>query len=158
VILCGYRKTRVKLNAAARTVRGFVGPDPLVGETVICLANAVIAKGRSEGEPVFNGLCGIVRKADRGRREMVVEVDDGRELHVRYFAPQFGAEETADPRTAGRTVTLWDWGYALTCHRSQGSSYHTVAVYDECHPQWDGVRWRYTASTRASEKLIWVKP
>jgi exodeoxyribonuclease-5 len=158
VILCGYRRTRVELNATVRRVRGFVGPDPLVGETMICLANAVISKGKSEGEQVFNGLCGIVRRADRGRREMVVEVDDGRELHIRYHAPQFGAEETADPRTAGKGLTLWDWGYALTAHKSQGSQWPAVAVYDECRPQWDGARWRYTASTRASEKLIWVKP
>ncbi len=157
VVICGFRRTRVQLNAAIRNVRGFAGPDPLVGETVICLANAKIDKGPSEGEQIFNGLCGRVLRVDRQRRTMVVLADDERELTVRYYATQFGAEATADPRVAG-TDTLWDWGYAITCHKSQGAQWSTVAVLDETHPDWSLSRWRYTAATRASERLVWVKP
>ena len=156
VVVCGFRATRCRLNHAIRGVRGFEGFDPQVGETVICLANTLIKQGESSGQAIFNGLSAKVLHVHRGRRELRVLTDDDRELLVKYWAPQFGARETANPRVAGAN-TLWDWGYAITAHKSQGSSYDTIAVLDETHPQWDTARWRYTAATRAVEKLIWVR-
>lgn len=50
-------------------------------------------------------------------------------------------------------VTICTWGYAITAHKSQGSQWKEVYVY-QCSTMEDGARWLYTAITRASEKLI----
>lgn len=54
----------------------------------------------------------------------------------------------------------FDYAYAITCHASQGSEWDTVVVIDD---SWDDRQnpnfrseWRYTAATRAKNKLIWV--
>jgi exodeoxyribonuclease-5 len=52
----------------------------------------------------------------------------------------------------------FDYGYAITCHKSQGSQWDNVLVYDESwcfRDQWE--RWLYTAITRAAEKITIVK-
>ena len=51
------------------------------------------------------------------------------------------------------------YGYALTCHSAQGSEWEKVLVIEESFPfdKTEHARWLYTASTRASEKLVLVK-
>jgi exodeoxyribonuclease-5 len=161
VMICAFRETRQRLNEYARKVRRLDGPNPRVGEPVICLANMAVPKGDglSTGEPVFNGMTGVVLSVDTRRHRMVVQVD-GRDapLAVPYHWPQFGSIDTVNPHTVRNTSTLWDWAYAITAHKSQGSEWDNVVVYDECPPCWDGARWRYTAATRASKSLTWIKP
>lgn len=43
------------------------------------------------------------------------------------------------------------WGYAITAHKSQGSAFPTVVVYDDGFGRIaeDRARWLYTAITRA---------
>ena len=157
VIVCGFRRTRVKLNTATRSMRGFDAPHPMPGESVICLANGATLNN----VPVFNGLTATVVSVNPSRMRMVVQIDgEDTEAEVKYWPPQFGAEETVDRRVLPKDskFTLWDWAYAITAHKSQGSQWHTVAVYDETHPEWNTARWRYTAATRASERLIWITP
>lgn len=51
----------------------------------------------------------------------------------------------------------WDYAYAITCHKAQGSGWKTVVVVDSyCMPK-DAQRWRYTAATRASEHVIVIR-
>jgi exodeoxyribonuclease-5 len=111
--------------------------------------------------PVFNGLTATAVSVNPSRMRMVVQIDgEDTQAEVKYWPPQFGAEETVDRRVLPKDskFTLWDWAYAITAHKSQGSQWRTVAVYDETHPEWDTKRWRYTAATRASERLIWITP
>jgi superfamily I DNA/RNA helicase len=51
------------------------------------------------------------------------------------------------------------YGYAITCHKAQGSEWSKVLVFEERFPfsVEDHKRWLYTACTRASEKLVIVK-
>jgi len=51
---------------------------------------------------------------------------------------------------------LWDYGYAITCHKSQGSQWPHVIVFDDGMLAWkreSRKRWLYTAVTRAEENL-----
>ena len=50
-----------------------------------------------------------------------------------------------------------DYGYAITCHKSQGSEYDKVLVLEEWLKGGDHARWLYTAATRAKEKLVIVR-
>ena len=51
---------------------------------------------------------------------------------------------------------LLDYGYCITCHKSQGSEWDKVLVFDEYMKGTDHARWLYTAITRAKKKLIVV--
>jgi hypothetical protein len=51
----------------------------------------------------------------------------------------------------------WIYGYAITCHKAQGSGWKKVVVVDSYSRHEDARRWRYTAATRAREKLIIMK-
>ena len=55
-------------------------------------------------------------------------------------------------------VCRFEYAYAITCHKAQGSEFDYVIVFDE---SWafgeERRRWLYTAVTRAKEKLIIVR-
>ena len=52
----------------------------------------------------------------------------------------------------------FDYGYAITAHKAQGSEYDKVLVFEEDFPWGDEhKRWLYTAVTRAKQKLIIVR-
>ena len=56
----------------------------------------------------------------------------------------------------------WDYAYALTVHKAQGSQWDSVVVIDEARALKyavgiDPKRWRYTAITRAAKAVAWVK-
>ena len=52
------------------------------------------------------------------------------------------------------------YGYALTGHSAQGSEWSKVLVIEESFPfdKTEHARWLYTSCTRASEKLVLVRP
>jgi exodeoxyribonuclease-5 len=55
------------------------------------------------------------------------------------------------------TVCRFEFAYAITCHKAQGSEYDFVIVYDESHIFENAKEWLYTAITRAKKKLIIVR-
>jgi exodeoxyribonuclease-5 len=48
------------------------------------------------------------------------------------------------------------WGYAITCHKSQGYQWENVIVYDDGlgRTAADRARWLYTGTTRAEQGLV----
>lgn len=152
VVLVGFNDSRRKVNAWVREQRGFGGKLPQVGEQIICLRN-------SSDHEVWNGMTATVRTIDASRCRMTVDTDDGPRGNVPFDPSQFDAA-TVKPYERGRkgqsVPTLWDFGYAVTVHKYQGSEAARVAVVEELHSDWSASRWRYTAATRASEELRWV--
>lgn len=55
------------------------------------------------------------------------------------------------------TIDRFEFAYAVTCHKAQGSEYDFVIVFDESRFFEDSSRWLYTAITRAKKKLIIVR-
>ena len=51
------------------------------------------------------------------------------------------------------------FGYAITCHKAQGSEWDKILVIEESFPfdKTEHARWLYTACTRAAEKLVLVR-
>ena len=150
--ICAYHKTRVVINEKFRHAQG-CGLDLLCeGEPVICLRN-------NPDLGLFNGMIGMVVKVHRqdGVNIIVdVRMDDGIVRNeVPMLIEQFGAPNNG-PKKIPKGSTIWDYAYCITCHKSQGSEWPTVIVYEQRCKAWTHERWAYTAATRASEKLIYL--
>jgi exodeoxyribonuclease-5 len=150
--IVGYNSARVWANHEMRRLRDYGGPVPQPGEPVVCLRN-------SYAHGLFNGQVTIVLSVsdtkDDGLR--LTLVDDLGEEHPDVPADrrQFGKERMIED--APPTVCLFDWGYALTAHKAQGSEWGRVAVFEQLHSDWNAARWRYTAATRAAEALVYCR-
>ena len=56
-----------------------------------------------------------------------------------------------------KDIDLFDFGYATTVHKSQGSEWKKVVLFEQRNQyqnDQDYARWLYTAATRAKEKLF----
>ena len=55
-------------------------------------------------------------------------------------------------------ICRFEFAYAITCHKAQGSEFDFVVLFDE---SWafgeERNRWLYTAITRAKEKLLIIR-
>lgn len=157
LILCGFNHTRQKLNLFIRNSLGFESPFPQSGDRVICLRN-------NHFSHIFNGMLGIVneiQKHDKDWYEAEILLDDeNKPYHGLISAKQFGSKtglNFTDKRSQIMKGDLFDFGYALTVHKAQGSQAKKVILFEErfkkmTDEQWR--RWLYTAVTRAEEKLI----
>lgn len=55
------------------------------------------------------------------------------------------------------TVCRFEFAYAVTCHKAQGSEYDSVVVIDESGYFENGREWLYTAVTRAKKQLTIIR-
>jgi exodeoxyribonuclease-5 len=56
-----------------------------------------------------------------------------------------------------KSVIICTYGYAISCHKSQGSQFKSVYVHqDYSAKSWNSAKWFYTAITRAVEKVYVV--
>lgn len=158
-LLCGLNKTRQGFNARMRQLKGLNGDGaiwlPTVGDRLVCLKN-------NRDKNIFNGgLWGVTRvTADSVNVNIRVESQDeeGRSpvdvcVHPAFFQ---GKEKELDWRMK-RNYDEFTYGWALTCHKSQGSQWDGVMVFDEgyCFRE-DAAKWMYTAVTRAAERVTVV--
>jgi exodeoxyribonuclease-5 len=159
LVLSNFNHTRVKLNQTLRVKMGFEGAEPTAGDHVICLRNNTAAK-------LFNGMGGVVesiRPAEDDDElrwwQAVIQMDDF-EYEGTILRDQFGADKTISPvppTPQGTRGDLFDFGYALTVHKAQGSSADTVLLFEERSRHMDDDDWRrwlYTAVTRAERQLF----
>jgi len=157
LILCGYNFTRLKINRYLRGVLGFNSPIPQTGDRVICLRN-------NHNANIFNGMLGTIEKIqtkDSDKYKVDIEMDGEEEIYSgKVLACQFDNPETINftkNRRITKKVDLFDFGYALTVHKAQGSQAKRVVLFEEKFSRMDENMWRrwlYTAVTRAEEELI----
>lgn len=153
-VIVGTNETRRKVNVRVRQIRGFGdGPIPLVGERLVCLKN-------NNEKGLLNGAMYKVADIldDTGPRiEMVVEDEgSGSAIEVSAHRAPFLGEDT--PHWEIKDSDQFDFGYAVTCHKSQGSQWKNVLVFDESNIFGHNSRkWLYTAITRASERVTVVR-
>lgn len=152
-IICGFNKTRHAVNAQIRKERGWSSEiTPCAGERIICLMN-------NAHYGIFNGQQAVVLDNTHvGGRcvDLFVRLDDGTETSIPCLREQFGTDKKLEYHVDKR-ATYWDYAYAITAHKSQGSEFDSVLVLEEISQNWCPQRWRYTVSTRAKSKLIYCK-
>lgn len=156
LILCGYNKTRKRLNAYIRGALGFESKEPMVGDRVICLRNNHKAQ-------IYNGMLGTISKISRKNDQVYaadIEIDGEDTIYSGLIAVDQFEADTALNFTENRSrfhgIDLFDFGYALTVHKAQGSQARKVILFEERFPKMtddDWRRWLYTAVTRAEEEL-----
>jgi len=157
LILCGYNHTRKKLNNHIRFEQGIETAEPTVGDRVICLRN-------NHEKGIANGMLGTITNIatkDRDWYEAQVAMDDEKDIYTGFIsAKQFGSDTALNfTEKRSRTIKgdLFDFGYALTVHKAQGSQAKRVILFEERFSKMDDdgwKRWLYTAITRAEDELI----
>ena len=144
-VICAFNKTRAEMNILAREQLRMDETKPCVGDRVMCLRNE-----RQLG--LFNGMQGEVSFIS-GEKSFVFESGDlveevpyekGTFNQVKYEFEQDGP-------------IPFDYAYAITAHRAQGSEYESVMVLEQRCDLWDHKRWAYTAASRAKELLYWCE-
>lgn len=151
-VIVGRNATRRSWNARMRMQLGLTDPLPVKGDKLICLRN-----NKSTG--LMNGeIVTVIERGEVFDKTMRLSFDrDGVEMggkvSLHYFS---GVEGEAD--WEGNDTLFFDYGYAVTGHKSQGSQWPRVLVIDEsrCFRD-DAARWLYTAVTRAAEHVTVVK-
>jgi exodeoxyribonuclease V len=154
-VLVGMNKTRRAYNRRLRELRGFSGELPQSGEKLVCLRNNS-KKGLLNGGLFTVKSTGALR---RGKVRMLVLPEDGEGGMRRVgVIPQFfeGADGEI-PFALRKDSDEFDYGYALTVHKAQGSQWNNVALFDESFAfREHRARWLYTGVTRAAQRLTLV--
>ncbi len=154
MILCGYNHTRVKLNKQIRSNLGFESDEPAYYDKVICLKN-------NHKKQIFNGEIGFIEKIkeENGNYNVVITMEDEMYYQGIILKEQFNSlnslNQTQD-RYKVKDMDLFDFGYAITVHKAQGSQAKRVILFEEKFAKMDDEMWRrwlYTAVTRAQKEL-----
>lgn len=170
-VICGKNATRLMLNNAMRQAAGHFGRLPTgPDDKIICLKNE-----HSLG--LINGMFLKLDNVGEVSRDIVfsasVETEDGVQVGGTYskskepktlpiYAGHFLDHEKLDPERDERDWKLRKgkveatFGYAITGHKSQGSAWEKIIVWDDRlgRTQDDRARWLYTAITRAETGLV----
>ncbi len=159
LILCGYNWTRVKLNQEIRQSLGFSSAYPQSGDRVICLRN-------NHQQLIYNGMLGTIisiKSADDNWYHAEIKMDDRKDIFSgRIAKDQFNKTQGLNftkYRQKSVQGDLFDFGYALTVHKAQGSQAKKVILFEQRFSKMsdeDWKRWLYTAVTRAEEELYIV--
>ena len=162
-VICGTNATRRSLNTAMKRAAGFGADYPTgSGEKIICLKNR-------HDLGLINGMfltLADVRQdpGDAFAFSAMVETEDGLSIAGRqsFWRGEYADHVAFDPERGRREWQVrrglieTSWGYAITCHKAQGSAYPTVVVFDDGFGRTaaDRSRWLYTAITRAEWGLV----
>lgn len=150
-VIVGRNKTRRQYNTRIRELKGFTRPHPQKGDRVVCLRN-------NHNLGIMNGELFDVLD--------VPDVDEHAGTILMLLRPTCGGPEIPvdahlEPFTDGNVGFLdkerevFDFGWAMTCHKMQGSQAPKVIVLDESGVAGqDWWRWMYTAVTRAEESVV----
>ena len=169
-VICGLNATRLQLNNAMRRAAGYdEGWLPTgSGEKIICLKNQndlglingmflTLEDIVDEGSLFFSAKVTdeegnlVGRVGAEGKRERL-------RIYKGHFEDHFAFDRERHDRDwkNKRMLTEATFGWAITAHKGQGSSWPNVIVWDDGLGKTpvDRARWLYTAITRAEQGLV----
>lgn len=152
-IIVGRNKTRHATNMRVRQLKGIESRDPVDGDRLMCLRNNH-KLGLLNGE--IYSCSGDSKILDQHTLQMFV--DDGVSLEsIESWRAPFYGEKLGHWDSSG-DIQEFTYGYVMTAHKSQGSQFDSVIVFDESNYfRADATKWLYTACTRAAKKLTVVR-
>ena len=156
-VLVGMNRTRRLYNQRIRALGGKTELLPVAGDKLVCLRN-----DRTKG--LINGGLWRVEELGDVRKDfikMTVRSEDepGRaSAKVAVLKAFFEGTEADLAYPVRRESDEFDYGYALTVHKAQGSQWDKVVLFDESRAfREHQARWLYTAVTRAARQLTIVR-
>jgi exodeoxyribonuclease-5 len=152
---------RHNMNDFMRQMKGF-GPDPCDGDKVICLRNYWDSWNYDNGDPLVNGTIGTIHNPHNDIIRVPYYAYNKGVIHTLQatFTSDLGehfGEVSMDPKImlGGESELEWrdkyrlgqlknrigdvipkefTYGYAITCHKAQGSEWDKVLVIEEKFP------------------------
>lgn len=186
-IITATNATRISINNQVRNLLGYKGllQD---GERVICLRNYWDDISNSGNGALVNGTTGIIKNPFesfidapfyvkmKNHRMPTIQgtfIADDDEVYSCVDMDKHMIEkgepflDWRESYALGRLkMKIGDivprqfaYGYAITCHKSQGSEWDKILVIEESFPfdKKEHARWLYTAATRAVSKLVLLR-
>ena len=161
-ILVGRNNTRRAYNTRLRERLGREEGLPVAGDKLVCLRN-------NRKKALFNGGLWTVKERGIGKSGNILTMRiapdadlsgsalgvKGVKVSVRRECFLGGIEDYDWAQR--KKYDEFDYGYVLTVHKSQGSQWDDVVLFDESFAFPDSrARWLYTGITRAAKKLTVV--
>jgi exodeoxyribonuclease-5 len=164
IVLCAFNKTRSILNDEIRTKLSFSQKQPYPDEKVVCLMN-------NHDQGIMNGQIGKVVWAMPAQYNDAyrLTINIGGKFYECNIAKQcFGEVQYSlhdykrknnllRNKKARSSLDFFDYGYVISVHKSQGSEWSRVVLFEQRTSKWDDEyykKWLYTAVTRAKQKLF----
>jgi len=186
-IICSTNATRVSLNNQMRQLLGR-GDKPEDGDKIICLRNYWETISEDE-QPLVNGTIGYLKNSFNSFLKIPAYITGGRLTQIGTVIGDFDSDDgvthfknlTMDKKMIlegeseltnkeawklsnnkkymNSLPLSFTYGYAITCHKSQGSEWDNVLVIEEGFPfdKEEHKKWLYTAATRAAKKLVIIR-
>ncbi len=155
-VLVGRNNTRRAYNMRLRERLNITEELPVAGDKLVCLRN-------NRKKALFNGGLWRVKARAQSKSKIVTmriapdEDFGGRVTKVSVRGDCFTGGVEALPWEQRRPYDEFDYGYVLTVHKSQGSQWDDVVLFDESFAfQESRARWLYTGITRAAKRLCVV--
>lgn len=166
-IICATNRTRKGINSFMRQSLGFTNVLPQDGDKIIAVKNNW-DRVHSEGFAWVNGTIGTVDNVVYGEDRGLFGQTFSADVTPDYVdIPFFGVSMDGNPFKGnppmetgtgrGPKIEQVDFGYAITTHKSQGSQYPKVLLFEEDWRSDQALQMLYTGGTRAQEKLVVVK-
>jgi exodeoxyribonuclease V len=177
-IIAGYNKTVKALNLYHRKhILGVESPFPIEGDKMICLKNDWNYRLSEKGIEVYlvNGLIGHITGIQSQNRTLLYKMGFKPSFIEDEYFPKLFVDKTpflsekmqqsVNPKSLyvfrkpiidSYGIQEFAYGNVITCHKSQGSEFNNVLLFNEVLNRQLHNRWLYTGITRAKEKLILV--
>ena len=152
-VLVGRNRTRKATNHKIRGLLKRYSNTPVTGDRLVCLRNdhevGLLNGGIWEVESCYDVgdkfLNLIIKDPETDSGFLAVEA------HRHYFMDE---EDRPLPWWIRKEAQEFDYGFALTVHKSQGSQWDKVLIFDESGVFGrDQHKWLYTAVTRAAKQV-----
>ena len=186
-IITATNNSRIIFNNQMRQLLGYSGL-PQDGERMICLRNYWDDISEDGSSSLVNGTTGIIKNPFesfrvaphyvkmKNHRMDIIQCDfisdDGKvfnsvEMDKKMITDGEFSLDWRESYALGKLKNRigdiipreFTFGYAITCHKSQGSEWDKVLVIEERFPfdKTEHARWLYTACTRDASRLVLVR-
>lgn len=156
-VLVGRNVTRGDLNRKMRKLLKMDPDNPVVGDRIICLQNDKDLQIFNGGTFSIEQILTSKYKTNFLHMRLESQDDERGPVMVKVHKSFFMDDVPVPDWKTLKGSQQFDYAYAITTHKAQGSQWNNVLVQDESwcfrDERW---RWLYTSITRASEKITLV--